>query len=248
LDTQPADRVGESKERMMGEQHIRHTAELIRSPVMRALGHTAHKILMCIESELCHHGGKDNGRLPVTHEDFKKFGIYRHGINPGLREVEALGLMRITEHGRGGNAEYRRSKLVGLTYLPSGNNREIPATNEWKAIATFEEAKAIARKARASPKQFSAPKLGHGKKHFSAPKLGQVPAPKLGDHPPKIPKTSINPQPLKQGLLSRRASHLLGGEGAEAETPDLRRRGNGSWAGHDELLGQQLNLWPRALK
>ena len=54
---------------------------------------TGHRILDRIEIELADHGGKDNGKLPVTYADFEEFGIgNRHAIAPGIREVCALGL------------------------------------------------------------------------------------------------------------------------------------------------------------
>jgi hypothetical protein len=252
--------VGEIKERMMGEQFIRHSVELIRSPAMRVLSRAGHKLLMYAESELAKHAGKDNGRIPITQEGLMDFGLYRNGVAATFREVHALGLGEV-KHGRGGNAEYHRPNFIRLTYLPSGANKEIPPTNEWQAVTTVEEAEAIARKARVGKKHFSAPKIGAGPRpkigtrsrpkigtrpgYFSAPILGQIPAPILGTHPPKNSKTSINPQPLKQGLVSRQLA--TGAEEMLQQQPVRRHRGNGSWAGSDELLGQQLDLWPRRL-
>ena len=131
-------------------QHVRHTIELLRSPAMRVLSRAGHKILMCVESELCKHAGKNNGKLPVTYEAFEEFGLHRHAIGPGLREVEALGLLLVTERGRAGNANWRRPNLMMLTYLPSGANNKTPASDQWRNIATKEEAEQIAQKARNS--------------------------------------------------------------------------------------------------
>jgi hypothetical protein len=44
--------------------------EMQESPAYRALSRAAHLVISRIEIELAHHGGNDNGRLPVTHEQF----------------------------------------------------------------------------------------------------------------------------------------------------------------------------------
>jgi hypothetical protein len=85
------------------------------------------------------------GKLPVTFDQFVEYGIHRHSIGPGLREVRALGFVEITEHGRAGNAEWRRPNLFRLTYRRVGNARP---TDEWRNIRTIEQAETIARAAR----------------------------------------------------------------------------------------------------
>src|SRR5262249_52163992 len=90
------------------------------------------------------HGGEDNGKLPVTYEQFVEYGIHRHAIRPGIRECEALGFLEVVR-GRAGNREYRWPSMYRLTYLPVGRAR---ATNEWQRIATMKEAEAIASAAR----------------------------------------------------------------------------------------------------
>src|SRR5262249_60035859 len=90
-----------------------------------------------IEIELAHHGGNDNGRLPVTFDDFDEYRINRHSIAPALRELEALGFIEITERGRAGNGEWRRPHLFRLTYRYVGNAQP---TDEWQRIKTDHEA------------------------------------------------------------------------------------------------------------
>jgi hypothetical protein len=70
---------------------------------------------------------------PVTFENFVAYGIDRGGIAPALREVQALGFAEITQHGRGGNAEYRLPNLFRLTYEPT--KKDVAPTNEWKRFA-----------------------------------------------------------------------------------------------------------------
>jgi hypothetical protein len=84
--------------------------------------------------------------------DFEKYGVERHAIAPAIREVEALGFIRITQMGRSGNGEWRRPNKFALTHLPAKDNPKAP--EDWKRIKTIEEAELIAKAARnASPKK-----------------------------------------------------------------------------------------------
>jgi len=139
---------------------------MLESPAYRALSLSGHRILARIEIEMAHHGGGDNGKLPVTFDDFEAFGIHRHAIAPGIRECEALGFVEITERGCAGNREFRQASLYRLTYRPL--NRADP-THEWRRVKTVEEAQMITRQARKgvpqprSQKQISS----GGKRQFS---------------------------------------------------------------------------------
>jgi hypothetical protein len=86
-----------------------------------------------------------NGRLPVTFDDFQKYGIDRHAIAPAIREVEALGFVQITERGRAGNAEWRSPNLFRLTYM---HTKDVSPTHEWRQIKTIKDAAMIAKAAR----------------------------------------------------------------------------------------------------
>ena len=44
--------------------------EMLESPAYRALSESGHRIISRIEIELGHHGGNDNGRLPITFDQF----------------------------------------------------------------------------------------------------------------------------------------------------------------------------------
>jgi hypothetical protein len=124
------------------------TIEMLESPAYRALSLTGHRILARFQIELARHGGKDNGKLPVTFDDFATFGIDRHAIAPGLREVEALGFVKCTERGRAGNAEWRTPSLYRITFRDA--HGAYNGTDEWRQI-TEEQAKHIAKAARSSP-------------------------------------------------------------------------------------------------
>ena len=78
--------------------------EMLESPAYRVLSRSGHMVIARIEIELASHGGNDNGRLPVTTDNFVEYGMHRTSVAPAIREAEALGFIRITERGHGGNA------------------------------------------------------------------------------------------------------------------------------------------------
>jgi len=77
--------------------------EMMESPAYRSLTLAARRVLDRVEIELAHHGGHDNGGLPVTYDDFEHYGIHRHQIAPAIREAVALKFLEITKSGRAGN-------------------------------------------------------------------------------------------------------------------------------------------------
>src|SRR5262249_21932178 len=125
---------------------------MIRSPAWSELSLSARRVLDRIEIEHADHGGNENGRLPVTYDDFELYGIHRHAIAPAIRETVALGFAEITERGRAGNAEFRSPHKFRLTYLRVGR---APTTDEWQRIKTAEEAQARAKAARGRGKNKS---------------------------------------------------------------------------------------------
>jgi hypothetical protein len=146
----------------INDQWSARRREMLESPAYRVLSQSAHRAISRIELELCYHGGNDNGQLPVTFDDFVQYGIDRASVAPALREGEALGFFRITARGRGGNREYRTPNKFYLTFAYGRESRAKPPTDEWRKIKALEEAKAIARAARAANDQHA---VAHGKKH-----------------------------------------------------------------------------------
>jgi hypothetical protein len=125
--------------------------EMLESPAYRALSLSGHRVWARIQIEHAHHGGKENGKLPVTYRDFAEFGVCMDAVGPAIREVEALGFIRITEEGRAGNGEWRKPNKFALTHLPTEDNPK--PTENWKQIKTTEEAMMIAAAARKSVKK-----------------------------------------------------------------------------------------------
>jgi hypothetical protein len=124
--------------------------ELLESPALRILSRAAHLALLRIEIELRNHAGQANGKLIVTHEQFIEYGVRRHQVAAALRELEALGLIIITVHGRGGNAEHREPNRFLLNYLCGAVDAHQQITNAWNRVETMKQAGAIARAARAN--------------------------------------------------------------------------------------------------
>jgi hypothetical protein len=150
------------------------TIEMLESPAYRALSLTALRVLARLQIELAHHGGKDNGRLPVTYEDFEQYGIDRHSIAPALSLLVALGFIEITEIGRAGNAEWRRPSRYRLTFRDAAGGYN--GTDEWRSI-TEEQAKAIVQTVRQQSRKKSKPSGGIspfsvGKTHRKSKILG----------------------------------------------------------------------------
>jgi hypothetical protein len=131
----------------IGAQFVPHTIEMLESPAWSVLSQSARRILDRIEIEHMRHGAVENGRLPVTFDDFTNYGVERHAISPAIRELEALGLIEITQRGRAGNADFRQPNIFRLTYLHKYQSGQ-PATHEWRRIETIEGAQMLARDAR----------------------------------------------------------------------------------------------------
>ena len=140
-----------SRRKATTPQFVMHTIEMLESAAYRALSVSGHRILARIEIEHGHHGGKENGKLPVRFDDFEEYGISPKSIAPALREVQALGFVNITKRGRPSKSDFRRHpNHFSLTYIRGPAPTFAEATNEWKQHATLADAVEAARQARAA--------------------------------------------------------------------------------------------------
>jgi hypothetical protein len=115
--------------------------EMMESPAYRVLSLSAHRVLSRIEIEWAHHGGEDNGQLPVTFDDFERYGVNRHAIGPAIAELGALGFIVVTEKGKKAlAADYRRPNKFLLTSRPTHKGAD--PLHSWKRFRTIEEAQA----------------------------------------------------------------------------------------------------------
>jgi hypothetical protein len=135
------------KQNKISGQFAARLIEMMESPAYRVLSLSAHRALSRIEIEWAHHGGQDNGQLPVTFDDFERYGLHRHAIGPALAELEALGFVVITEKGKMARAaDYRRPNKFLLTSRPV--NKGADQIHKWKMFKTMEEAEAVAEASR----------------------------------------------------------------------------------------------------
>src|SRR5262245_48825222 len=180
---------------------------MLESPAYRALSLSAHRAMARIEIELARHGGNDNGRLPVTKLDFVDYGISARLVAPAIREAEALGFIRVTERGRGGNSEYRQPNKFFLTFAYGRDSRGNPPTHDWRKIKTVEEAIEIARAARDNKNlqavEFAARRARKTKNRYRNPVV--VPHPETGSETVKSPhpetgSTASPPKPVRLSI------------------------------------------------
>jgi hypothetical protein len=132
-----------SRQKITG-QFVPHRLAMLESAAWRALSFTARRILDRVEIEHMGHGGVENGKLPVTYDDFERFGIRRKSISGGLSELVALGFLEITKRGRMAAAEFHVPSKYRLTYVLTFDPAMAP-TDEWSKFASDEEASAALR-------------------------------------------------------------------------------------------------------
>jgi hypothetical protein len=139
-----------------GGQFAGRLIEMLESPAHRALSLSALRVISRLEIENAHHGGKENGHLPVTYDDFERYGIHRHAIRPAIQEAVALGFLEITKQGRAGNAEFRSPNVFRLTFRPAKGSYGNDGTHEWRLIdeTSARSIAAAARKAKPQKTKF----------------------------------------------------------------------------------------------
>jgi hypothetical protein len=113
---------------------------MLEGPAWRALSNAARLVIYRIAIEHMSHGGRENGNLTVTYDDFVGYGVRRSSISTAIRQAEALGFILVTERGRGGNAEFRRASKYALGWLPQADGTL--AKHQWHRFESNEEAKA----------------------------------------------------------------------------------------------------------
>lgn len=219
--------------------------ELIESPALRALSRHAHLALLRIELELRHQGGRCNGKLVVTTEQFIEYGIERRRIPGALRELEAVGIVVVTERGRGGNAEHHQPHRFRLNYLCGAVDDHENVTNSWTRLKTLDEAKLVARAAADAkdPHRVTYGRRNAAQNISQVPKLhfpGTEPVPENGDFPGTKPVPPSQVPNLY--LLSRVSGEGEGDEstaarpsaanGHEPDPPPLRAKPGADFVGN----------------
>jgi hypothetical protein len=190
--------------------------EMLESPAWRALSLSGRRVVDRIEIELAHHGGNDNGRLPVTKLDFMEYGISARLVAPAIREAEALGFIRVTKRGRGGNAEYHQPNRFFLTFAHCRTSRSEPPTHDWRKIKALDEAMEIAKTAREN-KDSRAVRFGERRARKTKKPVSQSGP---GSRPTNWSRKPQNPGPTKWsyrvGSQSGTTFYIFGRSGSTA--------------------------------
>jgi hypothetical protein len=109
------------------------TREMLESLAWRRLTLPARRIVDRIILEHMAHGGTQNGRLVVTYDQFRQFGISRKKISGAISLADKLGLVDVVERGGRGYGIARRPSLYALTWLPRCDGS--PPSNRWKSFS-----------------------------------------------------------------------------------------------------------------
>lgn len=130
-----------------GEPFISHRLSMRKSVAWQHLSDNGRRVLDRLEIEHSDHGGRENGKLTCTFDDFVRAGLRRQSIAPAIRECVELGFAEITYHARPAVAEHRRASQYRLTYIV-GRHPSPEPTNEWEKIVDPTEATAAIQRAR----------------------------------------------------------------------------------------------------
>jgi hypothetical protein len=201
----------------LAEQFCSQPIGLKESPAYRILSLAARRILDRIEIELRKHAGNGNGKLIVTKLQFIEYGLHQDAIAPALRELNALGIITVTAHGRGGNAEHRQPNKFLLNYQCGAIDAHELITNSWKRFKTLEEAEqvaAIARKAK-DPKKVAYGRRNNRRRNISRPWKPCL-APDMETMPETRKFPDMETMPTRPGMKTMPTSEISGGGGEEA--------------------------------
>ena len=71
---------------------VPHCAAMLKSPAWFALRLCARRVLDRLEIEHLNHGGKENGQLRVSYEQFEALGIHKRHLRRALHDLMLLGI------------------------------------------------------------------------------------------------------------------------------------------------------------
>jgi hypothetical protein len=176
-----------AKKRKGGEPFVQIFRSVVNSYAWRAASRSCQLVIERVLEEHMAHAGRENGNLPVTTDDFLKWGIDEKSLSAAEREAVALGLLYLSRRGRGGNAEHRSEHRWGIPFLKDAKGRYVGM--EWKGFGSLAEARRVAKAAR---KQKNTWAVEQGRKRhkryqeqrqvipFPNPRLGGEAHPRLG--------------------------------------------------------------------
>ena len=179
-----------------GEPWFWLTREIIESEAWSQLSLAARRVIDRILVEHMGQGGKENGRLIVTYDDFQTYGIRRQSLPDAIALAVKLGFVDVTTRGRRSAGHNRTPSTYGITWLP--RHDWAPASNRWKAVSAGPLPLNIEGRCESAPRE-------NGGKRRS---LGAKTHPVLGAKTPPVPGAKT---PL--GKKIKRASQQGSGVG-----------------------------------
>jgi hypothetical protein len=114
-----------------GEPFIWLTRELLESDAWRTAPLQTRRFLERVMLEHMAHAGTENGRLVVTVDQCKAWGIPRNAVTEAQRDARRRGLVYLGEQGCWAPRRGRRPNRFGLGWLPGHDGSAAP--NNWKA-------------------------------------------------------------------------------------------------------------------
>ena len=133
------------KRNRIHEQFSPRLVAMQKSDPYRVLNNSERMMLDRIEIEFASHAGKDNGKLPVTFEQFEEYGIRRALIAPSRRALVALGFLTFSAGVAAAGFDKRRPGMFGLTYR---HTADAEPSHNWRRITDLAEAVRVANAAR----------------------------------------------------------------------------------------------------
>jgi hypothetical protein len=197
-------------------QFVPHRIEMVTSPAYQALSLSGHRALARIEIEHMRHGGVENGKLPVTFDDFEAYGISEKSIAPALREVQALGFARITERGRASKSDFgRHPNKFELTYIRGAAPHFDAPTDDWKQHKTLEDAERAAEEARAAKDKNAVAKSKKRASQKTFARGEKIRSTGIKNHPKDASSPGIENHPTVMGIENHPTIYISGeGEAA----------------------------------
>jgi hypothetical protein len=123
------------------EPFVWFTLEMLNSPAWRAMPSCAQQVVMRVAVEHMQHAGTENGKLPVTHRDFERYGTRRNSVAYAVAVAVDLGWIDVVEQGHRGVPGERRATRYALTWVDRWDGS--PRSNRWKGIKTDEDAERL---------------------------------------------------------------------------------------------------------
>jgi hypothetical protein len=124
-----------------GQAWIWWTKEMYESPAFQEL--TKHKgartVVDRIAYEHLSQGGKGNGRLKVTFDNFVAWGMSRAKVGDNVAIAQALGFIKLVKRGLASFEDLRFPSEYAVTWQTIGS--ELP-TNDWRYVFNEDIAKA----------------------------------------------------------------------------------------------------------